>query len=131
LPDIDSADAHNPLAASEYANSIYDYYRRVEPKFSVSHDYMKNQVSCAGSPAHDTIQQAAITDHTQPCICAFLQVEINEKMRGILIDWLVEVHLKFKVRQLPGHCRCLSFSAGRPPAAIRQLSAPARVCLRH
>jgi hypothetical protein len=25
-------------------------------------------------------------------------VEINEKMRGILIDWLVEVHLKFKVR---------------------------------
>jgi hypothetical protein len=25
------------------------------------------------------------------------QVEINEKMRGILIDWLVEVHLKFKV----------------------------------
>jgi hypothetical protein len=26
-----------------------------------------------------------------------MQVEINEKMRGILIDWLVEVHLKFKV----------------------------------
>lgn len=25
------------------------------------------------------------------------QVEINEKMRGILIDWLVEVHLKFKL----------------------------------
>jgi cyclin B len=25
------------------------------------------------------------------------QVDINEKMRGILIDWLVEVHLKFKV----------------------------------
>ena len=28
-----------------------------------------------------------------------MQVEINEKMRGILIDWLVEVHLKFKVRR--------------------------------
>lgn len=26
-----------------------------------------------------------------------LQVEINAKMRGILVDWLVEVHLKFKV----------------------------------
>ena len=26
-----------------------------------------------------------------------MQVDINEKMRAILIDWLVEVHLKFKV----------------------------------
>jgi hypothetical protein len=26
------------------------------------------------------------------------QPDINEKMRAILIDWLVEVHLKFKVR---------------------------------
>jgi hypothetical protein len=26
------------------------------------------------------------------------QTDINEKMRAILIDWLVEVHLKFKVR---------------------------------
>lgn len=31
-------------------------------------------------------------------MCGLLQqVEINDKMRGILIDWLVEVHLKFKV----------------------------------
>ena len=27
------------------------------------------------------------------------QTDINEKMRAILIDWLVEVHLKFKVRK--------------------------------
>lgn len=26
-----------------------------------------------------------------------LQADINDKMRAILIDWLVEVHLKFKV----------------------------------
>jgi hypothetical protein len=44
LPDIDSVDKDNPLAAAEYASSIYDYYRRVEPKFSVSFDYMKSQV---------------------------------------------------------------------------------------
>jgi len=25
------------------------------------------------------------------------QTDINEKMRGILIDWLIEVHLKFKL----------------------------------
>jgi len=30
-------------------------------------------------------------------VTSHLQIEINEKMRGILIDWLVEVHLKFKV----------------------------------
>ena len=28
---------------------------------------------------------------------SFMQADINEKMRAILIDWLVEVHLKFKV----------------------------------
>jgi hypothetical protein len=27
------------------------------------------------------------------------QTDINEKFRGILIDWLVEVHLKFKELQ--------------------------------
>lgn len=30
--------------------------------------------------------------------CWLLQADINEKMRAILVDWLVEVHLKFKVR---------------------------------
>ena len=26
-----------------------------------------------------------------------MQADINDKMRAILLDWLVEVHLKFKV----------------------------------
>jgi cyclin B len=25
------------------------------------------------------------------------QSDVNEKMRGILVDWLIEVHLKFKL----------------------------------
>ena len=25
------------------------------------------------------------------------QTDINEKMRAILVDWLIEVHLKFKL----------------------------------
>jgi len=25
------------------------------------------------------------------------QVDINEKMRAILVDWIIEVHLKFKL----------------------------------
>jgi hypothetical protein len=31
-------------------------------------------------------------------------VDINEKMRAILIDWLVEVHLKFKVSTTAATC---------------------------
>ncbi|KAJ9533736.1 hypothetical protein QJQ45_026808 [Haematococcus lacustris] len=67
LPDIDSEDRNNPLAATEYVNDIYSYYRRIEPKYRVSAAYMASQA------------------------------DINEKMRAILVDWLVEVHLKFKL----------------------------------
>mmetsp|Transcript_6234 Transcript_6234/g.13638 ORF Transcript_6234/g.13638 Transcript_6234/m.13638 type:complete len:439 (-) Transcript_6234:738-2054(-) len=67
LPDIDSVDNMNPLAASEYVVDIYSYYKRAEPKFRVAHDYMQTQA------------------------------DINEKMRAILVDWLEEVHLKFKL----------------------------------
>ena len=27
-----------------------------------------------------------------------MQVDINEKMRGILVDWIIEVHLRFKLK---------------------------------
>jgi len=67
LPDIDAADRGNPLAATEYVNDIYGYYRRAEAKYRVSPDYMASQT------------------------------DINERMRAILVDWLVEVHLKFKL----------------------------------
>ncbi|KXZ53057.1 CYCB1 protein [Gonium pectorale] len=67
LPDIDSGDRANPLMAADYVNDIYYFYKRVEPKYKVPHDYMTKQT------------------------------DINDKMRAILIDWLVEVHLKFKL----------------------------------
>ncbi|KAG1654532.1 hypothetical protein FOA52_008537 [Chlamydomonas sp. UWO 241] len=67
LPDIDSADASNIFLASDYVVDIFSYFRRVEPRFRVAADYMKKQV------------------------------DINEKMRAILVDWLSEVHLKFKL----------------------------------
>lgn len=67
LPDIDVADKENPLAVTEYVNSIYSYYYKVEPNTTVGPTYMTNQP------------------------------DINDKMRAILVDWLVEVHLKFKL----------------------------------
>lgn len=68
LPNIELASDHNnPLAASEYVNDIYHYFKRIEPKYRVHAGYMSRQT------------------------------DINERMRAILIDWLVEVHLKFKL----------------------------------
>jgi hypothetical protein len=67
VPDIDAKDRNNPLAETEYVNDIFKYYRRVESKYRVAPDYMSKQT------------------------------DVNIKMRAILIDWLVEVHLKFKV----------------------------------
>ncbi|KFK38523.1 hypothetical protein AALP_AA3G124800 [Arabis alpina] len=62
--DIDSVDKDNDLAAPEYVEDMYTFYKEVENE-SKPQMYM----------------------HTQP--------EINEKMRSILVDWLVEVHIKF------------------------------------
>ena len=68
LPDIDAADKANPLACAEYVNQICNFWFRVEPSI-----------------------------HVQPTYMQSVQTDINDKMRAILIDWLVEVHLKFKL----------------------------------
>jgi hypothetical protein len=150
LPDIDSKDKDDPLAAADYAQDIYCYYRRVEPRFAVPADYMRSQVracvrarglvkaraatAAARVDRTDSVQRPpgqARWLHPQPAGCPWklcaaaasgsvccvidraqepvadpcslpaapcrTQAEINEKMRSILIDWLVEVHLKFKL----------------------------------
>ncbi|KAL6578267.1 hypothetical protein OROMI_010595 [Orobanche minor] len=69
VADIDSADNKNPLAVAEYIDDIYEYYKRTENKSCVPPTYM----------AH--------------------QFDINERMRAILIDWLIEVHYKFELME--------------------------------
>lgn len=68
LAEIDAADANNPQCVPEYINEIMAYFFEAEPKRMASPAYMQRQT------------------------------DINTKMREILIDWLVEVHLKFKLR---------------------------------
>lgn len=53
--------------------------------------------SSAGScRVHAQLAQIHQIDNADElCICV-QQADINDKMRAILIDWLVEVHLKFK-----------------------------------
>lgn len=67
ISEIDEQHKNEPLHAVEYVNDIYGYYRRVEPAVRITPDYMSRQA------------------------------DINDKMRAILIDWLVDVHLKFKL----------------------------------
>ncbi|KAI4314641.1 hypothetical protein L6164_027529 [Bauhinia variegata] len=65
IMDIDSCDANNPLAVFDYVEDLYASYRKMESISCVSPTYMAQQF------------------------------DINERMRAILIDWLIEVHDKF------------------------------------
>ncbi|KAL6995968.1 Cyclin-B2-4 [Sarracenia purpurea var. burkii] len=69
IVDIDSKDKRNPLAVVEYIDDIYAYYKKVESSSCVLPNYMARQF------------------------------DINERMRGILIDWLIEVHYKFELME--------------------------------
>ena len=67
--DIDSRDSGNPLLCTGYVNEMYTIFFNQERSIAAANpaDYMGNQPN------------------------------INEKMRTILMDWMVEVHLKFKM----------------------------------
>lgn len=64
---IDERDSEDPLCTTAYVEDMYDHFRGKEETTSVRPVYMEGQ-------SH-----------------------INERMRAILVDWLVEVHLKFKL----------------------------------
>lgn len=68
LSSVDAADVNDPQAVTEYINDIMQHLRKTEGKRSASPTYMSRQT------------------------------DINAKMREILIDWLVEVHIKFKLQ---------------------------------
>ena len=65
--DIDERDSDDPLCATSYVQEMYEHFRSKETSTSVRPVYMEDQQY------------------------------INERMRSILVDWLVEVHLKFKL----------------------------------
>ncbi|XP_062165557.1 G2/mitotic-specific cyclin-2-like [Alnus glutinosa] len=65
--DIDSCDKKNQLAVVEYIDDLYTYYKQAESSSCPQLNYMAQQS------------------------------DINERMRAILIDWLIEVHYKFEL----------------------------------
>jgi len=69
IEDIDTEDAGNPQLVVEYVQDIYNYLRHVESVQNVEKDYLSGQT------------------------------EILPKMRAVLIDWLIGVHLQFHLLQ--------------------------------
>lgn len=67
VDDIDERDQNDPLCCTAYVQEMYENFREKEILSSVRPNYM----AC--------------------------QPHINERMRAILVDWLIEVHLKFKL----------------------------------
>lgn len=65
--DIDTNDGDDPQAVSEYVNEIYEHLMIKERKDKIPVNFLEKQS------------------------------DINEKMRAILVDWLVEVHRMFKL----------------------------------
>ncbi|CAN1163130.1 CYCB2-4 [Linum perenne] len=69
VEDIDSCDQKDPLAVVEYVDDLYAFYRKAEVSSAVLPNYMEQQF------------------------------DIKERMRSILIDWLIEVHDKFELME--------------------------------
>ncbi|KAI4598348.1 G2/mitotic-specific cyclin [Pestalotiopsis sp. 9143b] len=65
VKDLDSEDLDDPLMAAEYANEIFEYLRDLECESVPNPKYMEHQD------------------------------DLEWKTRGILIDWLIEVHTRF------------------------------------
>lgn len=65
--DLDAEDADDPLMVSEYVQEIFDYLHELELKALPDPNYLE------------------------------WQRNLRPKMRSILVDWMVEVHLKFRL----------------------------------
>lgn len=65
--DLDEEDMDDPLMVSEYVNDIFPYLRELELKSLPDSQYL------------------------------FKQKHLKPKMRSILVDWLVEMHLRFRL----------------------------------
>lgn len=67
VPDLDKEDIDDPLMVSEYVVEIFEYLKELEIATMANPDYMDSQN------------------------------ELEWKMRGILVDWLLEVHTRFRL----------------------------------
>lgn len=67
VADLDAEDLDDPLMVAEYVVEIFEYYKELEEATMPNPDYIEHQK------------------------------ELEWKMRGILVDWLIEVHTRFRL----------------------------------
>jgi hypothetical protein len=88
-PRVDARHAHEPTYCSDLIGDITDMFvereRQAVARFN------------EGNAAHGTTNTSALYAYYASPQYLQYQPEINEKMRMILIDWLIDVHLKFKL----------------------------------
>lgn len=67
ITDLDAEDVDDPLMVAEYVQEIFVYYKQLEETTMPNPEYM---------------------DH---------QDDLDWSMRGVLVDWLIEVHTRFRL----------------------------------
>lgn len=67
IPDLDGDDVNDPLMVSEYVGEIFEYLRNLEANSMPNANYMD------------------------------AQTDLEWQMRGVLVDWLLEVHARFRL----------------------------------
>ncbi len=95
VEDVDEEDADLPQLCSQYVKDIYSYLHVLEVIYSL-HRSDSLLSSCVLSLIFITVfpqvQQAVRANYMQG-------YEITERMRALLIDWLVQVHSRFQLLQ--------------------------------
>jgi len=75
VKEIDQDDKEDVQACTEYVEDVYSYFRKSEAKYSATAGYME-------------AAQKQLTSQGKRLV--------NAKMRAIVVDWLVELHQRFR-----------------------------------
>jgi G2/mitotic-specific cyclin 2 len=67
VTDLDAEDLDDPLMVAEYVQEIFEYYKQLEETTMPNPEYMEHQD------------------------------DLDWSMRGVLVDWLIEVHTRFRL----------------------------------
>lgn len=95
VEDVDEEDADLPQLCSQYVKDIYSYLHVLEVIYSLcrSDSLLSSCVlSLMFLAVFPQVQQAVRANYMQG-------YEITERMRALLIDWLVQVHSRFQLLQ--------------------------------
>lgn len=96
IEDIDANDRDDPQCCTEYVNEIFEYCHQrevcvfLDTIFSFTPSLLSFPCTHGINGGHqvlDRVRQDYMSE----------QLDITERMRAILIDWMVEVHVKFKL----------------------------------